>query len=186
MAVSQHATRDTLRNLLQHEEASESDLIQRSPKTVIDYKLEHIFSYTGTLISPPEIIGPLPEGFRINFYSSGGEITGPRIHGKIRPVGGDWMTVRRDGVAYLDVRATLETHDGALILITYQGAIDLGDNGYDKFRKGELPTTAKLRTSPRLLTSHHEYAWLNRLHCVGVGEYRAATNDANYDVYAVS
>jgi hypothetical protein len=68
-----------------------------------DYKLEHIFSYVGRLADAPEIIGPVPEGIRVNFYSAGGEVTGPRIRGKVRPVGGDWVIVRRDGVAYLDV-----------------------------------------------------------------------------------
>lgn len=43
-----------------------------------DYKLEHICSYTGRLTAAPEIIGPVPEGIRVNFYSAGGEITGPR------------------------------------------------------------------------------------------------------------
>jgi hypothetical protein len=45
-------------------------------EAVIDYKLEYIVSYTGTLASPPEIIGPLPEGIRATFYSTGGEFTG--------------------------------------------------------------------------------------------------------------
>jgi hypothetical protein len=76
---------------------------------MIDYKLEHILSYTGELANPPEIIGPVPEGTRVNFYASGGEVTGPKVRGKVRPVGGDWMTVRKDGVAILDVRATFET-----------------------------------------------------------------------------
>jgi hypothetical protein len=152
---------------------------------MIDYKLEHILSYTGVLASPPEIIGPLPEGIRVNFYTTGGEITGPRIRGRLRPVGGDWATVRRDGLAIVDVRATFETHDGALILATYPGVIDLGEDGYDKFLRGELPVTAKIRTSPRFGTSHPEYVWLNRLHCIGIGEYAAATNSARYDVYAV-
>jgi Protein of unknown function (DUF3237) len=152
---------------------------------MIDYKLEHILSYTGALAAPPEVIGPVPEGLRVNFYTTGGEITGPRVRGKMRPVGGDWMTVRRDGVAILDVRATLETHDGALILMTYPGVIDLGQEGHDKFLRGELPANAQIRTSPRFVTSHPEYTWLNRLHCIGAGEYVAATNEATYDVYAI-
>ena len=151
---------------------------------MIDYKLEHILSYTGTL-APPEMIGPAPEGIRVNFYSTGGEITGPRIHGKIRPVGGDWVTVRRDGVAHLDVRATFETHDGASILVTYQGVVDFGEDGHDKFLRGEMPPTVPIRISPRFVTAHPEYLWLNRLHSIGIGEYHAATNDARYDVYAV-
>jgi hypothetical protein len=101
-----------------------------------DYKLEHICSYTGTLGSPPEIIGPVPEGIRVDFYSTGGEITGPNIRGKVCPVGGDWVTVRKDGVAYLDVRTTFETHDGALILVTYQGVVDFGEDGYVQISAG--------------------------------------------------
>ena len=85
----------------------------------------------------------------------------------------------------LDVRSTLETEDGALILMTYPGVIDLGDDGYARFLRGELPAIARIRTSPRFATSHPQYLWLNRLHCIGVGEYAAVTNRARYDVYAV-
>jgi hypothetical protein len=152
---------------------------------MIDYTLEHIFTFSATLINPPEVIGPVPEGLRVNFYVSDGEVTGPAIQGKIRPVGGDWVTLRRDGVALLDVRATLETRDGALSLITYPGVIDLGPEGHDRFIRGELPEVAQIRTSPRLSTSHPDYAWMNRLHCLGIGEYDSAKNVATYDVYAV-
>jgi hypothetical protein len=150
-----------------------------------DYQLEHICSYTGRLASPPEVIGPVPEGIRVNFYSAGGEITGPKVRGTLRSVGGDWVTVRKDGVASLDVRSTFETHDGALILVTYQGVVDFGEDGHDMFLRGELPPAVRLRTAPRFVTSHPAYAWLNRLFCLGIGEYRAASNEATYDVYAV-
>ena len=150
-----------------------------------DYKLEHICSYTGQLTAIPEVIGPAQEGIRVNFYSAGGDISGPHIRGTVRAVGGDWATVRKDGVAYLDVRTTFETHDGALILITYQGVAELGADGYDKFLKGEMPPVVRLRTAPRFVTSHPEYLWLNRLFCFAVGEYRTETNEATYDVYAV-
>ena len=58
---------------------------------MFDYSLEHIFSYTATL-SPPEVIGPLPEGVRVNFYVTGGEVKGPKVYGKFRPVGADWLS----------------------------------------------------------------------------------------------
>ncbi len=64
-------------------------------------------SYVVTLENPPEVIGPVPEGIRANFYVTGGEISGPRLQGTVRPVGGDWLTVRTDGMGILDVRATL-------------------------------------------------------------------------------
>jgi hypothetical protein len=152
---------------------------------VNDYEVEHICTYTGRLVNPPEVIGPTPAGLRVNFYVAGGEIVGPKIHGKLRPVGGDWVTVRQDGVAELDVRSTFETPEGALILVTYGGVVDLGPDGYDRFLRGEMPPVARLRMAPRFVTSHAQYLWLNRLFCFGVGEYRAADNQARYDVYAV-
>jgi hypothetical protein len=151
---------------------------------MLDYSLDHIFSYTGTL-APPELIGEPAEGIRLVFYSTGGEISGPRLRGKLRPVGGDWMTIRRDGVGLLDVRTTFEAHDGALILVTYTGTVDLGEDGYARFLAGNPPATARLRTAPRFTTAAPQYAWLHRLHCVGVGEYDAASSRADYDVYAV-
>lgn len=150
-----------------------------------DYSLEHVLSFTGIGEAAPEAIGALPEGIRVTFYNAGGEVTGPRIRGKLRPVGGDWLTVRKDGVALVDARVTFETHDGALVLVTYGGLIDFGPDGYAGFAKGEIPAVARLRTTPRFSTAHPDYVWLNRLHCLGIGEFRAATRTASYDVYAV-
>jgi hypothetical protein len=45
---------------------------------VTNTKIELLFSYTVTLKMPPEVIGPVAEGIRVNFYLDGGEISGPR------------------------------------------------------------------------------------------------------------
>ncbi len=155
-----------------------------------DYSLQHIFTYTGVLANPPEVIGPVPEGVRVNFYVVGGDIAGPgwqgkAMRGKLRPAGGDWVTVRSDGVALLDVRTTFEMEDGALIYVTYPGVADFGPGGQEKFVRGEMPPVLKLHISPRFHTSHPEYQWLNRLHCLGIGEYHPEKNEARYDIYAV-
>jgi hypothetical protein len=150
-----------------------------------DYALEHICSFTGVLHSTPEVIGPVPTGLRVNFYSAGGQVTGPRVRGSVRAVGGDWFTVRPDGIASLSVRTTFETHDGALIDVRYGGVADLGDDGHARFLRGELPEVVRLRTRPRFLTAHPDYRWLNRLFCVGIGEYDTAASEARYDVYAI-
>ena len=152
---------------------------------MFDYRLEHIFSYTATLASPPEVIGPVAEGVRANFYCTGGTISGPRLQGKIHPVGGDWLTIRTDGVGILDVRATLESHDGALIYIAYQGVSDLGDDGYQKFLQGKLPRTVPLRAVPRFQTAHPGYLWLNRIQGLSIGEVNTERSEVSYDVYAV-
>ena len=77
-------------------------------------KLEYLFSFSFGLKLPPEVIGPVPEGIRANFYLTGGSVEGPRLKGKVLPVGADYLLLRKDGVAVLDVRATFESEDGAL------------------------------------------------------------------------
>ncbi len=115
---------------------------------MFDYRLEHIFSFSGTLKT--EVIGPLPEGIRVNFYVTGGEVEGPMVKGQVLPVGGDWLTIRSDGIGILDVRATFQTHDGALIYATYSGVADLGADGYQKFLQQDLPPFIPLRIVPTL------------------------------------
>ncbi len=150
---------------------------------MFDFELEHIFSYTATLKSTPEVIGPLAEGIRANFYVTGGTVNGPKVKGKVLAVGGDWLTLRRDGVGILDVRATLETDDGALIYTAYSGVVDLGENGHEKFLKQELPERANLRIVPRYYTAHPDYQWLNRIQCIGIGQVDFSRFEVGYDIY---
>src|ERR1700683_2570501 len=94
-----------------------------------EYRLEHILSFTARL-GGRELIGPVPEGLRVNVEVTGGEVTGPKIAGRLRALSGDWVTVRTDGIAILDVRTTIETNDGALIYVAYSGTSDPGEDGY--------------------------------------------------------
>jgi hypothetical protein len=150
------------------------------------YNMEHLFSYNVTLEMPPEVIGPVPEGLRANVYLTGGEVDGPKLKGKVRPVGADWLTVRPDGITYLDIRATIESHDGALIYVTYNGVLDLGPDGYQTFMNGELPASGTpIRINPWCHTAHPDYEWMNRCLCVGVGEAYLERGEVAYDVYAV-
>src|SRR5688572_29966478 len=93
-----------------------------------DYRMEHLFSYRIAWANPPEVIGPTPEGLRVNFHFTGGELHGPRLTGRIRPVGSDRLVVRPDGVGILNLRATFETEDGVPIDAPFIGVIDLGEN----------------------------------------------------------
>jgi len=151
---------------------------------MFDYSLDHVFSMHIT-IDPPQAIGPAPEGLRLIFPVSGGQVEGPRLRGRILPCGGDWLTVRRDGVGVLDVRGTIETDDGALIYMFYMGIGDLDEDGYDKALRGAMPAVFQLRTTPRFQTGHPGYAWLNRLQCVGIGQVVPAEGKVSYDIYAL-
>ena len=147
-------------------------------------QLEHVCSYWATL-SAPEVIGPLAEGLRINVYVTDGEVSGPKMHGRLRRVGGDWLSLRPDGIGLLDVRATFELEDGALIYTTYGGVADLGPDGYERFLAGNPPAKVQLRITPRYYTGHSDYLWLNRLQCVGIGEVDMQQMRVSYDIYAV-
>jgi uncharacterized protein DUF3237 len=108
--------------------------------------------------SATEEIGSTPRGKLSVFPITGGSFEGERLRGKVRAGGGDWVTAKADGTYELDLRATLETDDGALIHMTFTGVRD-DENRY-------------LRTLPRFETSAPNYAFLNRLLALGIGEIR--------------
>lgn len=151
-----------------------------------EYELEYVTSYTATL-SEPEVIGPIAEGLRLNIYVTGGTVDGPRMRGKILPVGADWLTVRTDGVAVLDVRATIETDDGALVYTYYKGVADLGPDGYQSFLEGAPPPPdgIPLRTNPWFQTSHASYLWMTRGLFVEIGKAYLDRQEVSYDLYLV-
>jgi len=113
--------------------------------------------------APVQNIGAVPHGTRLTFPITGGSFEGERLRGKVLPGGGDWVIKRADGVLELDLRITLETNDGALIHMTFEGIRDDGARGAPYFR-----------TLPRFETADARYAFLNRLLAVGIGEISAA------------
>lgn len=112
--------------------------------------------------APTQNIGAGPRGTRVTFPITGGSFEGDRLRGKVLPGGADWVVKRLDGVFELDLRITLETDDGALVHMTFEGIRDDGAPGAPYFR-----------TLPRFETAQPKYSFLNRLLAVGVGEIRA-------------
>ncbi|MFG0253615.1 MAG: DUF3237 domain-containing protein [Rhodopirellula sp. JB053] len=155
---------------------------------MIDYKMEHLFSYAAT-IGGPEIVGPVAGGVRVNFNLTGGEVTGEKVQGTILPAGGDWLLMRSDGIAEVDVRLTIRTDDEALLNVHYHGMADLGENGFEEFMAGRAPVPGTaLRIFPRFHVAAEKYLWLNRLACIGVGEAHvdfAGESKMLFDIYAV-
>lgn len=139
-------------------------------------KLTHIFSYHADLKAPQQI-GETQFGNRLIFDVTGGTIEGRNIKGTILPSGGDWILIDDKGVGRLDVRATFQTDDGALIYMQYFGVIVLGDSTASETRFGER----YFMTQPRFETSSEKYDWLNRT--VAVAEGRSLPNAVEYNVY---
>jgi hypothetical protein len=113
--------------------------------------------------APVQNIGAGPHGTRLTFPITGGTFEGDRLRGKVLPGGDDWVVKRADGVLELDLRITLETDDGALIHMTFEG-----------IRDDAAPEAPYFRTLPRFETANGKYAFLNRLLAVGTGEIQSS------------
>ncbi len=147
-------------------------------------KLEFLMEYNATLRHPAEMVGEGPNGQRIIVSVTGGEFEGPKLRGKLLPTGADWVR-RVDGVVNLDVRATLETDDGAFIYVQYFG-ISHPIDGKAPRPEGEPAKygDSYFMTSPRFETGDERYKWLNNLVTVGEGKGMPDGGVA-YRVYAV-
>jgi uncharacterized protein DUF3237 len=108
--------------------------------------------------STAQEIGSTPLGARSIFPVAGGSFEGERLRGKVLAGGGDWVTAKGDGTFELDLRVTLETDDGALIHMTFTGVRDDANRYF--------------RTLPHFETAAPQYAFLNRLLAVGIGNIR--------------
>jgi hypothetical protein len=133
----------------------------------------HLFDLVIDL-SPRLDFGTGPLGRRTLFGDTGGTFHGPRLHGDVLPIGGDWALFRPDGTMSLDVRLTLRTHDGALVYMTYGGRWvtppELRADIADPAKRYDIdPARYYFRTNPLFETGSQEYAWLNDIVCVGAG-----------------
>jgi hypothetical protein len=107
------------------------------------------------------------------------------MRGRIRPVGGDWVSLRPDGVAILDIRGIFELEDGALVYANYSGIADLGPDGLERVSAGRPPARIQARLAARYHTGHPAYSWLNRLQCLGHAEIDMLSLSVSFDIYAV-
>ena len=108
--------------------------------------------------SATEEIGSTPQGTLTIFPVTGGSFEGERLRGTVLAGGGDWVTAHGNRTFTLDLRVTLETDDGSLIHMTFNGVRDDANHYF--------------RTVPRFETAAPKYAFLNRLLAVGIGEIR--------------
>jgi hypothetical protein len=136
-------------------------------------------------LDDPQNVGETPLGVRRILYMKRGSFSGPKLAGDVLPGGGDWVLLRRDGVAQLDIRMTLRTDDAELIYVSCGGILDIAPELREKILKGERvePHEYYFRTTLLFEAAAGRYRWLNRLVAVGVGK-RTAAGMAT-DVFAV-
>ena len=115
-------------------------------------------------------IGATAAGHRGIAPVTGGSFAGERLNGSVRP-GHDWFVARSDGVLVIDVRLTLDTHDGAAIYLTYQGRMTGTNEAMLRFRGGQEMAAGSysLAIVARFECGEARYGWLNDAIVVGTG-----------------
>jgi len=135
---------------------------------------EFIFSIDLELTAPITTLSDHTNGKALCGIT-GGSFSGPKLKGDVIGIGGDWAKLNDNGTTHVDVRATLKTHDGAYILMSYGGRGDA--TGQDQ----------RIVAQPLFETADARYMWLNSV--VGIGVGRGVTwatgGKANYDVFRV-
>jgi uncharacterized protein DUF3237 len=182
--------------------------MQPHRREFLDKSVLYLFSADIELSMGVEQLGLTPEGLRATVSCVGstsrvynvlrhrslGMADLPAITGRLR-AGEDRALLREDDVAVADVRALIETDDGAVIETTYKGVVALGmgtfrmlAGGRDQLGTPERPLEVPIVITPRYATLHPRYAWLNEMQCVGFGRVKAidgAFRQVSYDIYAM-
>lgn len=122
----------------------------------------------------PIVLPETPSGTRIIVEVEAAKFEGERFSGQLKGIAAaDWLTVGPDMTGTLDVRATIETHDGALVFNHYRGRLDMS------MPPGESPVYA----APLYETGDARYAWLNKIQAIAKGKLDGQT--LTYDIYEV-
>ena len=127
------------------------------------------------VLSDPLVVGDGSQGMRVIYEVVSASVTGERFRGRgVGNASADWVLLHGT-VATVDVRATFETDDGALVLATYRGRTNLAGT--------ESTEAGTIYVAPTFETGDERYAWLNSVQAVGKG--RLDGTDLRYEWFEV-
>ena len=155
------------------------------PKEMTELRYKPLFTFFLD-IPKPYNVGKVPSGVdrRIAELKSG-YFEGERLRGKILPSGSDWQNVRADGAWIINVRTLMETDDGVLISMNYQGLRHGPKEVIDAIARGESvnPNAYYMRVTPWFETASEKYRWLNDI--VSVAHGHRLPSGAIYNVFEI-
>lgn len=109
-------------------------------------------------LADPIVVGDGPLGLRMILEVESGTVSGDRLRGSFMGnASADWVLMHGT-MGALDVRATIKTDDGAVILSTYRGRTDLSAAG-----------GGVIYVAPTFETGDERYGWLNTVQGAGKG-----------------
>jgi hypothetical protein len=94
--------------------------------------------------------------------------------------------VDADGIGHMDARYVIETHDGCLIQVFYNGRIVFRDGALERLRVGERlhEDDVRIRAAPTF-DAPAVYRWLNGVQAVALGRAEFGTDDTMVVEYRV-
>jgi hypothetical protein len=115
-------------------------------------------------VDKPVVIGQSSHGLRRVVPIMGGPVTGPALKGNVIPGGADWQNERPDGAWELLAKYTIQTDDGALILVENRGIRYGKPAVMERLRKGEKVDASEYYS--RTVASFEapvgsKYEWMN-------------------------
>ena len=153
--------------------------------------LEFLFEARVKLHLPPMNVGQISDGTRLIYLVKGGTFDGPHLRGRVVPdAGADWVRIRPDGTGALDVRFSLETHDGAMLYVHWHGRFWSAPEDADYATDLEKPDDPAgawryyFRAAPLFETGDPRYAWLNNI--IAVTKSRTGDGGPIHRVFAVT
>lgn len=105
-------------------------------------------------------LGETPVGKRIVQEIAGVTLAGDRVNATLKGhAAADWLAIDATGIATFDIRMTLETEDGALLYLNYEGKADWSGG------MGQSP----VYVIAKFETGDDRYRWLNSAGICGKG-----------------
>ncbi|HJS99637.1 MAG TPA: DUF3237 domain-containing protein [Terriglobales bacterium] len=155
-----------------------------SPSTALETE------YLMTLYVPLERPLSAADNLKVwNIRSQGSWLSGPGINAKIVNPSGDWARVMSGGQIRVDVRLTLETDDGHVISMFYNGIVHMKSDALQRLMRGEAIAAeeAYFIVAPTFETRSEKYSWLNGVQAIGkmISFQRGGESHVKYDIFRI-
>jgi hypothetical protein len=136
------------------------------------------------LLAPPLAVD---QSLLIANLPAGGWADGPQIKGKLLAPAADWLRVMPSGIIRLDVRAAIQTDDGAVIFMSYNGVIQCSKEQVDRLNAGQELKAGDCHfvTAPTFETKSEKYGWLNAVQAIGKMVSIKGGDHVDYDLFAI-
>lgn len=91
------------------------------------------------------------------------------------------------GMIRLDVRAAIQTDDGAVVFMSYNGVIQCSKEQGDRLNAGQELKAGDCHfvTAPTFETKSEKYGWLNAVQAIGKMVSIKRGDHVDYDLFAV-